>query len=199
LEALAAVLAHEALHHDELSSGEMEEAAAYALHTLVYGELVRDNPALAAQGTELTRGLNLNLLIRLNSARPGEPELRIFASDNRPVLPGSTCPYPDFASFFRLTYAWPTHGNPLLASYLARVANPGVVAPESPRFDLPTLLFLDENLNPAVLSAPDLIAIARALRLAVPVGTVRTGMDAAGVNAVHTPGMDRIAAWHGRR
>jgi hypothetical protein len=72
------------------------------------------------------------------------------------------------------------------------------VAPESPRFDLPTLLFLDDNLKPAVLSAPDLIAIARALRLAVPGGTARTGTDA-GVNAVHTPEMNRIAAWHGRR
>jgi hypothetical protein len=174
-EALAPVLAHEALHHDEVASGEFEEAVAYALYTLVYAQFVRDNPSLVGTGTELIRALNTNLLIRLNPAHPGEAGLRVFAADNRPVLPGSRFREPDVASFFNLTYAWETRGNPLLAAYLALLANPGVTPPDSPRFDLATLRFIDDNLNPAVLSAQDLVVVARSLRLAVPAEPGRTG------------------------
>jgi hypothetical protein len=165
---LAPVLAHEALHRDEQASGEFEEAAGYAIYTLIYAQFVRDDPALAGTGTALIRALNTNLLIRLNSAHPGEAGLRVFAPDNRPVLPGSRFDQPDIASFFDLTYAWPTPGNPLLARYLALLANPGVTHPAHPSFDLETLRFIDENLNSAVLDAQDLVAVARSLRLAVP-------------------------------
>lgn len=82
---LAPYFAHEVLHDDELVSAR-EERINHALASLVYGQLIYEDHALARSGTELSRRQNTEFKARLDS-RDTDGNLRLFTSQGN-VYPG---------------------------------------------------------------------------------------------------------------
>ena len=155
--ALAAVLAHESLHHDA-DVDTKEEAICSVIEAIIYGQLLLESPDLARAGTRLSRHNNTRLLERLNG-RDASGKLRIVASTGF-TLPRSQVGY-GFAIEYYEPFTRNTPGSPALGTMLQAVT--GMPAPATPTFDNPTIELLDAQ--QAALSPPQLVALAEALQL----------------------------------
>ncbi len=164
---LSSILYHEMLHTDKNVALE-EEMAASSLQYIAHMQQLQTDPSIAQGQTGLTQSMNTFTLARLNSGDPNSASLSIFSSDpNRNIFPGGSRQVKDFASLASGPSA-PTEGNALLQSSLAQIANPGVTPPTDPDFDQNTLQFINDNLNPEVLSNKELVDVANTLQLDVP-------------------------------
>lgn len=165
---LSHILAHEALHGGDQFGVVEEEIVAFALHSLVHLQQLRDLPGLAETPTALAQLANYGALARLNGGDGdrlriiGDHDLLPFVTDpNRPR---------SYASLVRTVYGTSVPSGfapatPLLQKMLARLAEPGVDPPRDAKFDDATIRFIDENLNWATLSPLDLVEVARRLDL----------------------------------
>jgi hypothetical protein len=155
--ALAAVLAHEALHEDAAVNGK-EEAIASALEAVVYGQLVLESPDIARAGTRLTRANNTRLLERLNS-RDQTGKLRLLVSTGY-TLPRSHAGYGFMIEFYEPFFTGGTPGNALLGAMVQRVTGTRVV---TRAFDDAAVELLDQQ--SVALAPADIVALAAALEL----------------------------------
>ena len=105
IEHLMPVLAHEAIHCDDVD-GLFEEVAATAFDTLLYIELLVKFPELPFTGTELARELNIDALAMLNSGRLIPESGGVLPSAGLgPALPGSDTDYRSFADLVAASYS----------------------------------------------------------------------------------------------
>jgi hypothetical protein len=154
--ALASVLAHETLHSDTDVQSK-EETICAALEAIIYGQLLRETPALARAGTRLAAYNNLRLLERLNS-RDETGALRLTYSSG-PTLPGSVTGYGFFMEFYEPFFARATAGNPTLQAFVRAVTG----STPTGGFDNALVELLDRA--EVALSPDDLVQLAIALDL----------------------------------
>jgi hypothetical protein len=154
--ALASVIAHETLHADADVQSK-EEAIAAALEAIIYGQLLRESPALASAGTRLAVYDNTRLLERLNS-RDETGKLRLTYASG-PILPGSQTGYGFFMEFYEPFFGRATAGNVTLQAMVRAVT--GVTATGG--FDNALVELLDRN--QVALAPEDLVALAGTLDL----------------------------------
>jgi len=123
-ELLMPLLAHEAIHCDQVDTIE-EETAASAFDILLYAQLLTIDPSLALEGTPLSRALNLDLIAMINSGRRYPESLGILASDGvTQALPGTNSPLRSFAEVIANAYDLPPSDSPapeLLADVYASI------------------------------------------------------------------------------
>jgi hypothetical protein len=95
---LAGSLMHDLLHHEPAVS-DAEETLLHALLAAVHLQVISRSPGVAGT-TELARRQNSLALSLLCSRQPGEPEIRIVASDGLGTIPGGSpsMQTPDFWS-----------------------------------------------------------------------------------------------------
>jgi hypothetical protein len=165
-------MAHEPLHQDPTVTN-YEEAVNWTLDRLVYLGQLRRHPSLARTGTELSRRLNSNALLRLNSGVGSQ--LGLYKSNrNRPLFPGSTK--------IHVTSWWQesdngdtasSPGNALLATYLHNIHHGHGAPCSASRFDTALLHCIDRERD-GPLSAADLLAAAKAMRLNTDVERARS-------------------------
>ena len=86
---LAGIFAHEILHHDGPPASPTEEVILHAVNNAVHMQLLARHPELATGGTELSRSVNDDLLLFVNSRVPGSPRSSILAPNGRGTAPGS--------------------------------------------------------------------------------------------------------------
>jgi hypothetical protein len=154
--ALAPVIAHETLHADADVQSK-EEAIAAALEAIIYGQLLRESPALVRAGTRLVVYDDTRLLERLNS-RDEMGKLRLTYASG-PTLPGSQTGYGFFMEFYEPFFGRSTPGNVTLQAMVRAVT--GMTATGG--FDNALVELLDAN--QVALSAEDLLALAGTLEL----------------------------------
>jgi hypothetical protein len=157
---LASTLAHEPLHRDSINS-EKEELINHAMHILVHGQFLLENPDLATSGTELARNNNTFLMARINT-RDAEGKLRLFTSQGN-IFPGNTSKVfvPYFAAFFE-PLGDDTPGNRVLKGELKKVVL-GKKVPKRPQFNDKTVLLLDKYQR--VFTDTEVVQLAQILKL----------------------------------
>jgi len=155
---LADILAHEALHRDELVS-EKEELVNNSIDVLVCGQFLLETPSLATSGTELARECNTGLMARLNT-RDANGKLRLFTSQGNIFPDGNFVPY--FARPFEpLGDSLP--GSAILKQMVRNVVGSGVTLPRAVNFDDSTVLLLDSRQK--VFTNAELVQLAKILKL----------------------------------
>lgn len=170
---LSATLAHEALHlgpGTPFSRNSLdEEVISAAVEAVVTIEQVLVVPRHYRQQTELVQRIaTSSILARLNS---GTGESIRIVSPGSVLFPGRPrAALTDFRSLISADYAMfrlpaTSEGIPTLTAVVARLTPPGRTAPASPAFDDALIAHLDAGLNPDVLTAADLVAVANALSL----------------------------------
>lgn len=103
-ELLMPLLAHEAIHCDQLDSLE-EEIVASAIDVFLYVHLLISQPELAHDGSPLARNFNIEALAMLNSGRATPESLGILASPHgREALPESGTSHRSFAEVIAASY-----------------------------------------------------------------------------------------------
>jgi hypothetical protein len=85
---LAAVFAHEILHHD-IGAAATEEVLLHAVASAVHMQLLDRHPRLATLGTELARFMNDEVLLFVNSRVPGSSKSAIVVPNGKGTAPGS--------------------------------------------------------------------------------------------------------------
>jgi len=148
---LAAVLAHELVHHDEFN-GRPEEAIALLVEIITLLELIHDEPQVLTSGTELARRQATNLLLAVfNSERLTEEAVvpgRVEAQSVYDALPYAQTSSP---------------GLPLLEAFLTVL---GIEADESTDFSREVVERVDTwQLMPAALDSNGIERLSNALRL----------------------------------
>lgn len=152
---LGVTISHETLHQDREVSGK-EELAAYAMHSMIYGQMALESPSLSQADTELTRRMNTQLLARLNS-RDAKGQLRLFESQGN-VFPGGR-PLENFGALFP-NRGEDTPGNPALDAQLSAITGKPV---SGANFDDQTLALLDQNQK--LLRPHELVQLSQLLEL----------------------------------
>jgi hypothetical protein len=167
---LTSLLAHEA-GHSNTGRGAYEEATLKVVETLVYLQQLVRHPELAQSGTELSRLLNTQALLLLNSGLGSS--IGIYTTNGElPALPGSNKNYTGvWDLYLAMTAAGleggdmvSTPGSALLDGYLAAITGRSV---ENADYSEETLNLLDSAGN-GPLTTQELVVAARALRLDVP-------------------------------
>lgn len=87
--ALAPTMLHELAMHHDVQNSEQEEISARLFHTIVYAQILLDDPLLAQAPTRLPVLVNAELLARLNSRRDGH--LSVLTGDHQ-LFPESITP-----------------------------------------------------------------------------------------------------------
>jgi hypothetical protein len=156
---LASFIAGAALQEDA-SKTPKELLLGRALVPLFHAQQLLDTPALARTGTQLGRVLNRVLLARLNS-RDAEGRLRLLTSTGN-VYPGSAGTLPSYLGSY-VPYGPDTPGGRTLWDMVAAaIRTPAFQG----TFSVATVQALDQN--QALLSAEQVVALARTLELDVP-------------------------------
>lgn len=150
------LIAHETLHQDRTVTNK-EEMLAHSLDTMVYGQVILENPALARSGTELARRQNTKLMTRLNS-RDANGNLRLTTAQGN-VLPGGT-PTANFAAPFQPLGA-DTPGNANLNAMVSKVTG----GKTSSGFSTNTVNLLDQNQK--LFNPSQVVGLAAILKLKV--------------------------------
>ncbi|WP_373531433.1 hypothetical protein [Vampirovibrio sp.] len=161
---LSALMVHEAVHQDNIST-DTEELIADTIQNLVYGQQLAEDPSLAKVGTQMARSNNGKLISYINS-RDSQGTMRIFSDQGKIVMPKSTDrPQTSFSAFRgidSLEDAEFTPGDDYIKSALKAITGKDV---PNPNIDGETLDLLDKNqhsLKPATI-----LKIAKALDLDV--------------------------------
>ena len=138
-ELLMPLIAHEAIHCDQLDSLE-EEIVASAIDIYLYIHLLLSQPELARDSSPLARNFNIEALGMLNSGRQTPESTGILASPHgREVLPDSGVAHRSFAELIAASYAGETDpsapAEPVAQQYLDALAR-AVDAPLGSAIDL---------------------------------------------------------------
>ena len=148
-ELIMPVLAHEAIHCDNLDSRQ-EEVAAGALDIYIYLHLIAVDPELVFDPSPIARSLNIEALAMINSGRYVPESIGILQSPGvTRALPGANV---DAASFDELVgerYGPPgliSPAEPVAEAYVEQLAIAAAM-PEGPAFDID---YLDELLGRAI-------------------------------------------------
>jgi hypothetical protein len=96
---LVGIIGHEVLH-DDASTPRAEEAILNSLTAMTYVQVLARHPELAYKGTELSRMMDDEALLFLNTREKGSPNSQIVAPTGRGVAPGSPRNVPDIWTFF---------------------------------------------------------------------------------------------------
>lgn len=152
---LGTLLAHESLHSDDPSS-QKEELVAHSIESIIWGQMIKEDPALARSGTEMVRRENTKLMALLNS-RDTNGNIRLTTSQGN-VYPGGT-ELANFATAFGPLGA-DTPGNATMQAMLKRITN---LPMTGANFSDATVSTLDQNIK--YFSATDWVTIARSLKL----------------------------------
>ncbi|MEU4681480.1 hypothetical protein [Micromonospora sp. NPDC023737] len=158
---LGVAMAHETLHQDPNISPK-EELIAYALHSGYYGQVLLENPTLAASRTELTRRTNTQLLALVNT-RDAKGRQSLTANRGN-VFPGAK-PLANFRSLFPADLGADTPGNADLDAFLSAMTK---TRQRGADFDDATIALLDVRLLWA--SPEGRLRVAKLLQLQLPKG-----------------------------
>lgn len=187
-------------------AGEAEEVLLHAIVALLHVQSIARWPALAHLGTELCRRQNSLAITLLNSRRPDDATIRLYAPDGLGTIPGGapSMQTPDFASIPFASGADPERPAPAV---LNRVLEGLVDQPDRP-FDRSDPARYDEALVMSVrLSVGRAVSVVERLRAAVAIGLLgpadlaeiseRRGVDAS--VAIARLGLaDALACWPDR-
>jgi hypothetical protein len=168
IELLMPLLAHEAIHCDQVDPIE-EEIAATAFDTFLYLQLLTVDPSIATSGTPLARLFNLDAIAMVNSGRRYPESIGILPSDGiAGVFPGSNSEARSFAEV--VANAYPTlqsdpeaEAEPLAQTYAELVR---FLTNEGPG-DVFDLVWLDALLG-AAFDSQSMAAVLVALTLGPP-------------------------------
>jgi len=147
IEHLMPILAHEAIHCDNLDS-RAEEIAATAFDGFLYLQLIAADPELASVQTRVARELNIDAVAMFNSGALIPESIGILPSIGvTQVLPGTNASASSFAEFVAAAYPTVTNSfsptEPLAQQYAAILAEVSGT-PSGDAFDL---RYLDELLS----------------------------------------------------
>ena len=156
LERLSPILAHEAVHCD-MAASRTEEVAATGFDTLLYLSFLATNPAMARDGTRLTKEFNVDVIALLNSGRALPESAGLLRSPGvRQALPGTNAAFGSFADFVANAYEGVedrSPDEPLAQAYVAALARAAGM-PVGSAFNL---RYLDEligrSLDPRVMAS----------------------------------------------
>lgn len=150
IEHLMSLLAHEAIHCDQVA-GRFEEIAATAFDTFLYLQLISIDPTLVESNTPLSRDLNVDAVAMINSGRGVPESVGVLQSPNVTVaIPGSSSNATSFGDLVVAAYAEiefnESPPEPLANAYAALLAQ-FVGMDTGPAFNL---VYLDELLGRAL-------------------------------------------------
>lgn len=147
--AIAPNIVHAMLHHDETFSYS-EDVIVLAIATVSYLQLVDMQPAIAYQGTELSRFNNTFAMALLNSHKVGSADIKLIVPGGTSVLPGSQDDAADFWSMIAESDST-SEAAPALRVILMDMLVPGTEIPAQLMFDRQTAELIGGQINPEVL------------------------------------------------
>jgi hypothetical protein len=172
LEAIATVLAHEAVHSDLGGGSLTEETLAMASSTRVYQEFLLTDPTLALSPSSFTRDVNQLVLAMRNSGRYGFPRAGILPRPGVEDALRGTGPEParSFAALLAKPHVYGDYnpkagdaGTEVLEAYYARIS--GDAGDQGRlRYDEQTVKLFDKALDHG-FTDEQILQIADALRL----------------------------------
>lgn len=169
---LSPVFAHEILHHDARVTP-TEEVLLHAINAAVYMQLLNRHPELGAGGTELSRLMNDEVLMFVNSRAPGASRSVIIAPTGKGTAPGSAKSRRDLYghgadfSIFRNQAPAATDTSPAPSVYptvLSKLLLPGVALPKPPTYNKKTAELMARS-NDTWLSPVDRLRVSVLLGL----------------------------------
>jgi hypothetical protein len=96
---LIGIMGHEVLH-DDASTTRAEEAILNSLTGMTYMQVLLRHPELAYKGTELSRVMDDEALLFLNTREKGASNSEVYAPTGKGVAPGGSTHVPDIWTFF---------------------------------------------------------------------------------------------------